>query len=490
MSRGNISRADPRRVSRRSLLPWGLAAGAWLHSGRSHAGERPPRRFGLPPIGRLSAPTPRSIAASPLSVGFETLDRRHFDPKRTYPHLAELGAKWARCQTGWNRCERVRGRFEFGWLDEVVDSLLAIGVQPWFNLGYGNRLYTPEKPGDASVGWAPVFDSAAREAWLRFTRELAEHFRDRVRHWEIWNEPNIKQFWKPRPPNPRDYVALVAPTAAVIRRAAPDAVIIGGALAGIPIRYLEGCLKAGLAEHVDRISYHPYRPVPEAGYEAEIRAMRDLIANYKRTLRLWQGENGCPSRGGSGSVGALSNLAWDEQRQAKWLLRRILCDLRLEVELTSYFHLVDLVGYRGQTNFKGLLRGKDYTRKPAFYAYQCLAGLFDADTRRSTGLRLEPTSGQRPELIEAGFARRGRGLVAYWSPASLQQEFRPRQLAARLRTPPGATIQEPVLIDPMASRVFRLEAARAGTGCFSWNDLPLLDYPLILADRAIVEIGS
>ena len=59
------------------------------------------------------------------------------------------------------------------------------------------------------------------------------------------------------------------------------------------------------------------------------------------------------------ATGALAGADWDETRQAKWLTRRIVYDLALGVDLTSYFLIVDLVGYRGSTNWKGLLRGDD-----------------------------------------------------------------------------------------------------------------------------------
>ena len=70
-----------------------------------------------PSIGRLKTRTSKSIASSPLSIGFETLDRKMFDPERTYPHLADLGVKWARCQTGWARTETTRDQYDFAWLD-------------------------------------------------------------------------------------------------------------------------------------------------------------------------------------------------------------------------------------------------------------------------------------------------------------------------------------------------------------------------------------
>ena len=94
--------------------------------------EPPPSPFeGMKAIGRVRPRPSKVIEASPLSVGFETLDRRMFHPERTYEHLAKLGVKWARVQTGWARTEAVKGTYDFAWLDGVVDSLRRIGIQPW-----------------------------------------------------------------------------------------------------------------------------------------------------------------------------------------------------------------------------------------------------------------------------------------------------------------------------------------------------------------------
>jgi hypothetical protein len=57
-----------------------------------------------------------------LGIGFETLDRKFFDPKPTYEPLEKLGIKWARVQTGWSRCETTKGKYDFAWLDEIVDA--------------------------------------------------------------------------------------------------------------------------------------------------------------------------------------------------------------------------------------------------------------------------------------------------------------------------------------------------------------------------------
>ncbi len=484
------------QISRRTLLGAGLSsAAAWAIAGRGARAEDTPAEpalpvdkahvFGLPEVGSVKPVPSKAIEASPLGVGFEVLDRKCFDPEKAYPHLAALGAKWARCQTGWNRCEPRRSEFTFQWLDEVVDSLLEIGVQPWFNLGYGNRIYIPAKPDEQSVGWAPIFDEDVQEAWLRFVDKLAEHFADRVKHWEIWNEPNIRGFWKPEKPNAADYVKLVRVTAPQIRKRVPHVVIVGGAYAGMPMGYIQACFEAGMGDLVDRVSYHPYRAVPEAGYEGQVQELRAMAAAHNPKIKLWQGENGCPSRGGKGSMGALTNLVWNETRQAKWLLRRILTDLRLEVELTSYFHTVDLQGYRTGTNYKGLLRGGQYTPKPSYYAYQCLCALFDA---RTSALDLKPelVGQKRVKLQDAGFAREGSAMYAWWSPASLQEPWEAKPITVRLTLPQGAKMDRPVLIDPLSRRVFRYAAVKREGASLVLERLPLLDYPLLMADAETV----
>jgi hypothetical protein len=274
-------------------------------------------------------------------------------------------------------------------------------------------------------------------------------------------------------------------TAPVIRRHVAKAVIIGGATAGVPHDYLQACFEAGLGDHVDRISYHPYRSVPEANYDKDVGQLRAIVAAYDKTIKLWQGENGCPSQGGPESAGALTNLDWDEQKQAKWLLRRILSDLRLGVELASYFHTVDLVGYRGKTNFKGLLRGRDYTPKPSYYAYQSLCTLFAGRTRRVNQIP-ELIGQRRSNMVDAVFEREGRLLYAWWYPADLFKPWEPRNITVQVTLPQRSQLNEPVLIDPLSQHAYRLPRAECAGGHVTLKELPLLDYPLVVVDRRLI----
>jgi hypothetical protein len=450
---------------------------------------------GLPVLGKVAPRSSSSIAASPLSVGFEALDRKMFDPARTYEHVGRLGVKWARVHTGWCRTEQKRGVYDFAWLDEVVDSLRRLGVQPWFCVGFGNRLYTPEAPFESAVGWIPTGTPAGREAWLNYVGRLAEHYRGRGRHFEIWNEPNGKSFWRPGTPDPKQYADFVGLTGPVIRRRASDAVIIGGAVAGMDTKFFRASMESGLGQHLDKVSFHSYRPIPEKRFPEDVTEWRKIIDKHRPGLALWHGEVGAASQ--PGGAGGRANYPWTETRQAKWMLRRFVSDLRMKIELVSYFHTVDLVNYggsegpTGKTNYKGLLRGADYSPKPAYFAYQCLCALFDAQTvRTELPCSAEPVAGGSPgvpeEIVSAGFVRCGHALYTYWHPPGMEWERADEQVSLTIPDRAGARLTVPVLIDPLSATVYGLDQARRQGD--QWKLVaPLADHPLILTDRSLVR---
>jgi hypothetical protein len=243
--------------------------------------------------------------------------------------------------------------------------------------------------------------------------------------------------------------------------------------------YIDQCLAAGLTDHVDKISYHPYRSTPEKGYTKEIETLRGHIAKHKQGIGLWQGENGAPSK--KGSAGALSEFDWNEELQAKWLLRRLLNDVRLGIELTSYFLIVDLVGYRGKVNWKGILRGETYEPKPSYFACQNLCALFDSETKLAADT-LTLTSAAEG-IQTASFERNGIPVCAYWSLADLFKPVPSEKISARIASD---KIKNPVLADLLTGQIYALEAAGRKDGAISFENLPLTNHPLLITDRAVV----
>jgi Beta-glucosidase/6-phospho-beta-glucosidase/beta-galactosidase len=467
----------------------------------------------FPLLGELA--TPRSTAqirSSRIGVGFETLDRFMFDPERVYPFLATLGAKWARVQSGWSRCETTKGVHDFAWLDVIVDKLRAAGVQPFFSLSFGNKLYMPDAPHESAVGCVPLYyGDEAREAWLVYVRALAAHFRGRVDHWEVWNEPNIPQFWQPRKPSGRDYAELVRITADAVRSSIPDAVIIGGAMSKLDPHFLEESLKAGMAGDIDVFSFHPYQLVPEHNLQNMHDLVRRLLDRYGkgRRIAIWQGENGCPSQTEGHNDDWLGVYDMDQVTQAKWISRRLMIDLKIGFDRLLYFHAVDLMDrpYRqagGKINrpvMMGLIHGKRYEPKYSFEVMRRVCSLFDDESERrelyvrfaEVDLRRPAQSGLLATPVCASFARHGAPIYAYWLTEDPQQKAPPREIDLTVWWDSDLKMERPVLLDLLTGRVhdasacaqdFILDGAVVGRRF----RLPLTDYPLVLTDAAILPI--
>ncbi len=460
--------------------------------------------FAIEQRGKFKTKSTKEIRNSPIGIGFETLDRKLFDPEKVYPHLASLGAKWARVQTGWNRCETVRGSYDFSWLDGIVDALRAEGVEPWFNLGYGNKLYMPDSPHESAVGRVPIYyGDETREAWRRFVDALAAHFRGRIKYWEIWNEPNITPFWVPGEPSASDYVEFVRLTQPVIRKRIPDAAIIGFGLSGCHPEYVAEALEAGLGEYLDIVSYHPYRIVPEWDYQTEMETLKMLLAKYAPHVALWQGENGFAATQ-HGGLPSWSLFNVTEEIQGKWALRRIVSDLIQGAKHSSYFHIVDLVAeYRtssGQVRnplIMGLLRGVEYTERPAYHAVRNLSTLLqDFDGRKNGIVRVKrPENTSRFEsalpwvsACAGGFQKRGYPLAFWYTPEELQIESAAKAADLDLWIPDLAQIQNPVIVDPLSGELYRPERCQlARSGMLTMKSVPLLDYPLFVTDEGALD---
>lgn len=201
----------------------------------------------------------------------------HFtDPApREMERLAEAGYRMIRTDLEWEGIERAPGRFDFAAYDRLKDHLARAGVRPMFILDYGNRLY--------GHGQAPRSDSA-RAAFARFAAAATRHFRGQGVIWEIWNEPNLEQFWKPEP-DAQAYARLALETARAVRTADPDAVILAPGSSEFPWTFLETVFAAGLLEHIDAVSVHPYREQPPETAGADYGRLRALIARYAAPAR-------------------------------------------------------------------------------------------------------------------------------------------------------------------------------------------------------------
>ena len=219
--------------------------------------------------------------------------------------------------------------YDFSQIDEALELCRNYGLEPLVELGSNvpNRLpewlrnsksrpytfdlrkglATPKlREKFARSGGKHYMDLAAYE---RYLRRVFEHLGNRVRYFEIWNEPGHKFL-------PDDYVKIARLTRRVQQERAPHTKLVGYSSTRRPGRsrqqqnarrlpgFLDDVLSKDHAESIDVLSYHSAHAFKfmeegqlghgdETGYVDLLRASLDKN-RIKRNIPIWDTERGVP----------------------------------------------------------------------------------------------------------------------------------------------------------------------------------------------------
>lgn len=444
---------------------------------------------GYTPSGALRPRHAKEIAGSNWSIGAETMDRDFTIYKNWKQHLGPLGAKKARIQSGWAKTEKEKGKYDWAWLDEIVNDMAAQGVEPWICICYGNPIYPGGGETGLGGGWPTSEEALA--AWDKYVAALVDRYKAHIDEWEIWNEPGLKQ--KEQSEAANGYADFLIRTAQVVRRQQPKAKILGLSLPGMPLGFAETALKR-LKEKdklalLDELTYHPYSTNPDASY-ATVGKLRALVQSYSPAISIRQGEAGAPSV--KGGFGAIADYDWTEERQAKWALRRLLGDLGRDIP-SSYFSICDMK-YPGRVNYKGLIAINDdktvHHVKEAYKAVQHLTAVFDNTVSRLKDFKAEIDGNPKAGEYSAFGYRKEQGgcIVTIWrSDANPGAQPEIEHIAVSFS---GVSFKEPVWVDMLSGRVHAIDAAlwsmKDGKAVFT--RLPVFDSSVLVAERSTLPL--
>jgi len=190
------------------------------------------------------------------------LDSYGDDPELVY----SSGFKWLRISADdwvgdpldWQNVEVEPGNYLIDpAVDEVISGYVSNDITIVLNLGVGNEV----NHGDVTR----FRNNDEVERYRNYVRFMVSHFKDRIKYYEIWNEPEGVG---------ADYINLVKHVVPVIREEDPEAKIVIGALAGewvtgypgygeferysIDEDYIKEFLGPDMAPIIDVISWHPF----------------------------------------------------------------------------------------------------------------------------------------------------------------------------------------------------------------------------------------
>jgi polysaccharide biosynthesis protein PslG len=202
----------------------------------------------------------------------------------TFDKAVQGGFKIVRLDLQWAEVEQRKGVYNWELYDEVMRDLNARKLHAMFILDFNNPLYNPSRdPMDA------IDTREEIEGFRNFAVAAVRRYESNSPIWEIYNEPNRKEFWKD--PDPLEYVALVKAVVPAMRKVDRKIIVIGPALGHAPdanpdlidkldYAYLEKTFQAGLLDYINAVSIHPY-PDEKPEYVSNIYSkVRTLIKTY------------------------------------------------------------------------------------------------------------------------------------------------------------------------------------------------------------------
>lgn len=337
-------------------------------------------KTGWKQLGTIKQKNIKEIKDQNWTLGCETLCRDYIYWDTYKEYVAPLGIKRIRLQGGWAKTEKEQGKYDFFWLDSIIDDARKRGLIVWLETDYGNPIYKGGGGKDLAAGF-PTSEEGLL-AWDKWVTAMAERYKDKVWAWAMWNEPDIGSPKK----TPEQIADFNIRTAEIIKKIIPDARIGALSLAQNDPVYLDKCLKRIANQKklnlFEWVIYHGYSINPDKSY-ANVEEMQNVVRKYDPHLKLWQGENGCPSE--MAHKFALSGHPWNELTQAKWDTRRMLGDLGHDV-MSSVFTICDFDHTGREINRKGLLKINDKNSlakvKMAYYAVQNVVSVFDSRLER------------------------------------------------------------------------------------------------------------
>jgi hypothetical protein len=195
--------------------------------------------------------------------------------------------------TRWPDIEPSKGHWNFNGLDKAVNLaeqhdtqiLLTLATTPQWASAHPDLKSGWQQPGLTS-------EPSSIDDWRAFVTQVATRYKGKISAYEIWNEPNLKQYWMG---NTDQLIALVRTAHDAIKAVDPNALIVSpAATTSGGVGWLDEFLSKGGGQYVDVIGYHFYvhpQP-PEATADLAQKVKQAMQKNGMSNKPVWCTEIG------------------------------------------------------------------------------------------------------------------------------------------------------------------------------------------------------
>ncbi|NUM73252.1 cellulase family glycosylhydrolase [candidate division KSB1 bacterium] len=296
--------------------------------------------------------------------------------------LKRSGINLLRISFGWDSIEERKD--EYNWL--FWDDYVKMAVDEYGITLIPYICYTPQwnSTGDTSNFWNHT--PKDYEEFGEFVGILVNRYKDRIKTWELWNEPDIKAYWSG---TAEDLARIVKIGAEAVRKADSTAIVVCPGLAGHTEFTLALFKDYGISPYVDVVNLHNYfetwHPSPIEAIVPYVNDVANIIKQYGDNQSLWMAEVGYSTFRRNGYVSDWATAYYDYEHtpefQAVQLIRTLALLLSTEkLAAIAWYEIKDLPPgdeVIGDVNNRHLgVTYVDYKPKPAEAALSFFNKLF------------------------------------------------------------------------------------------------------------------
>lgn len=238
------------------------------------------------------APAPKPSSLLPfLGINISLAQAEPAARQAALARLQNSGFGWVRQRFDWRQLEPSPGRYNWTGSDALLHDIHAAGLIPVVVLD-GSPVWA-RAPQDQPPTDNPLAPPADFHHFARFAAAFATRYGATVRFYQIWDEPNIAPHWGNHLVEPIGYAQLLKVTAAAIRNADRDAIIVAAALAPTRDRghtaidepyFLQRLYAAGAAPAFDVVAIQPFG----FAHTPQDRRVRPDLLNFGRAQLVRQ----------------------------------------------------------------------------------------------------------------------------------------------------------------------------------------------------------
>ena len=302
-------------------------------------------------------------------MGMVHAGSRYDKAAEEYALLDDLGVRWMLTDFSWSSIQPGKDTWNLDAFKVYADRGKAQGKKILaildYDVGWIHDGTHSDDPYNDKAGHGYISESEI-PLFCAYVEKTVAHYKDRVDAWCIWNEPNLTRFWTG---TREEFFALTKAAAAAIRRADPDAFIIGGALNTLAGKeWVQGLFRSGAMEQADAVAFHPYMPSPGPTVNV-FNNFKALVSEYGFGDKIWVTEVGYPTHGSYGTE-------VDEDKMPETVLLTLTLLTAAGADRILWYELFDhgdAADKSDSENWFGLINRDNFEKRKGAFAYRLFA---------------------------------------------------------------------------------------------------------------------